>query len=141
MASDGTDAAGLVDPSLVRKLSGMLELATESAGLEIVGSLPAEVNDRVAAAAAARHGVEVRALSQYAVKLPTPSALILGFAAVNAQKIDTGLGQLAAALREVMERQSIDNRNGASFGRYTRTCAREGASPVGPIHHSPQGQL
>jgi hypothetical protein len=29
---------------------------------------------------------------------------VLGFAAVNATEIDTGLGQLAAALREVMER-------------------------------------
>jgi GntR family transcriptional regulator/MocR family aminotransferase len=88
----------------VRKLSGMLELATESAGLEIVGWLPAEINDRAAVATAAQHGVEVRAVSQYAVKRPAPSGLVLGFAAVNATEIDTGLGQLAAALREVMER-------------------------------------
>ncbi|MFL6831933.1 MAG: hypothetical protein ACJ8F0_05020 [Xanthobacteraceae bacterium] len=53
---------------------------------------------------AAQHGVEVRALSQYAVKRPTPSGLVLGFAAVNAKEIDRGLGQLAAALLEVMER-------------------------------------
>jgi GntR family transcriptional regulator / MocR family aminotransferase len=88
----------------VRKLSGVLELAPESAGLDIVGWLPAEINDRAAAAAAAQHGVEVRAVSQYAVKRPAPSGLVLGFAAVNATEIDTGLGQLAAALREVMER-------------------------------------
>jgi GntR family transcriptional regulator/MocR family aminotransferase len=87
----------------VRKLSGMLELATESAGLEIVGWLPAEINDRVAVAAAARYGVEVRALSQYIIKQSAPNGLVLGFAAVNAPKMDTGLGQLAAALREVME--------------------------------------
>jgi GntR family transcriptional regulator / MocR family aminotransferase len=90
----------------IRKLSGMLELAPESAGLEIVGWLPPEIDDRVAAAAAARQGVEVRALSQYAVKRPAPSALVLGFAAVPSRKIDTGLGQLAAALRKVIERHS-----------------------------------
>jgi GntR family transcriptional regulator / MocR family aminotransferase len=88
----------------VRKLSGMLELATESAGLEIAAWLPAEINDLAAVTTAAQHGVEVRALSQYAVKRPTRSGLVLGFAAVNATEIDRGLDQLAAALREVMER-------------------------------------
>ncbi|MEH2589234.1 MocR-like pyridoxine biosynthesis transcription factor PdxR [Bradyrhizobium sp. AZCC 1721] len=89
----------------VRRLSGILKLAPESAGLEIVAWLPSEIDDRAAVNAAAERSVEVRALSSYIVKRSAPNGLVLGFAAVDVTRIDVGLGQLAEALGKVAKRQ------------------------------------
>jgi GntR family transcriptional regulator/MocR family aminotransferase len=84
-----------------RRLSGILDLAPESTGLEIVAWLPPEIDDRAAATAAAVRGVEVRSLSQYVIERPVPNGLVLGFAAVDVAGIGAGLGQLANAVAEV----------------------------------------
>jgi GntR family transcriptional regulator/MocR family aminotransferase len=82
-------------------LSGLIELAPENAGLEIVGWLPAGIHDQAAANAAAARNIEVRPISQYSIKQPVHSGLILGFAAVNITDIESGLRQLQRALRGV----------------------------------------
>ncbi len=78
----------------------ILDLAPECVGLEIIGWLPAEIDDRRAAAAAAERGVEVRPVSQYVIKHRVPNGLVLGFAAVDVAAIQLGVDRLAAALKE-----------------------------------------
>jgi GntR family transcriptional regulator / MocR family aminotransferase len=113
----GSRLAALRDEA--KKLSGILNLAPESAGLEIVAWLPARIDDRAAVVAAARHGVEVRPLSLFVVERAVPSGLILGFAAVDAAAIETGLDQLGAALREVQAVQAVSRRSITSALRKT----------------------
>jgi GntR family transcriptional regulator/MocR family aminotransferase len=82
-------------------LSGLIELAPEDAGLEIVGWLSAGIDDQAAATAAAGHGVEVRPISPYAIEQRVRSGLVLGFAAVNTTEIKNGLSLLHKALRSL----------------------------------------
>jgi GntR family transcriptional regulator/MocR family aminotransferase len=89
----------------VRRMPGLLSLAPERTGLEIVAWLPAEIDDRAAAAAAMEQGVEVRPLSNYVIERSVPNGLILGFAAVDVARIEAGVSRLAAALDEVRKRQ------------------------------------
>ncbi len=84
-----------------RWLEGKLTLSPDEAGLHLVArmtpALAARMSDRQAAARAAAVGVNVFALSGYAVEAKCNPALLLGYAAVPEDKIEESVRALAGA--------------------------------------------
>jgi GntR family transcriptional regulator / MocR family aminotransferase len=80
------------------KLSGLLEVSQVEAGLQTVGRLKNGMSANRAAAAAAKHDVEVVPLSRYASGRTRSDSLVLGFAAVDARELRRGVEQLGRAL-------------------------------------------
>lgn len=83
------------------KKAGVFEVYPDEAGMHLVGWLPNDVSDVVAAQRAAEHGVDVGSLSNYCLEQKMRSALILGYAAYDSKEIRKGVRQLAEALSEV----------------------------------------
>jgi GntR family transcriptional regulator/MocR family aminotransferase len=81
-----------------RHLNGLLEVAPAGAGMHLVAWLPPGTSDKTASTRAVRYGVEAAPLSAYAASPLVRGALVLGYAAVNAKQIRTGVRQLAQAL-------------------------------------------
>jgi GntR family transcriptional regulator/MocR family aminotransferase len=79
-------------------LPGLLEVAPAAAGMHLVGWLPSKISDRAASEKAASCGVEAAPLSAYSANLLQRGGLVLGYAAVNARQIKTGVRRLAQAL-------------------------------------------
>ena len=79
-------------------LKGLLEVAPAEAGMHLVGWLPNKTSDKAASDKAARYGVEASPLSAYSTKPLPRGGLVLGYAAVNARQINTGVRRLAQAL-------------------------------------------
>ena len=84
-----------------RQLSRLLELQPDDTGLRLVGYLPDGVDDRRAAAAAEREGVETLPLSRFYRNGPAQHGLVLGFAATDERAIGTGVERLARALQSL----------------------------------------
>ncbi|MCA1633812.1 MAG: PLP-dependent aminotransferase family protein [Acidobacteria bacterium] len=82
-----------------RELKDLLEIETSAAGLHLMGWLPEDMDDRVAARAAEAHGVDAQPLSSFCLGRPRRGGLVLGYAAYDAQEIREGVKRLAAALR------------------------------------------
>ena len=80
------------------EIGGAMDLSPDAAGLHMVGWLPPGESDRLAAAAAAREGVEVAPLSRYAAAPLAREALLLGYAAFDEGAIREGMQRLARAL-------------------------------------------
>ncbi|HKD77739.1 MAG TPA: PLP-dependent aminotransferase family protein, partial [Ktedonobacterales bacterium] len=80
-----------------RELCGLLDLPPAEAGMHLVGTLPDGVSDIAAAQRAAAFGVEVPALSGYAVEARSHTGLMLGYACVDEAQIREGVRQLARA--------------------------------------------
>jgi GntR family transcriptional regulator/MocR family aminotransferase len=81
-----------------QRLSGLLEIPDVEAGLQTVGWLAPGISAERAAAAAAKHDVEVVPLSRYASRRLEREGLVLGFAAVDSRELRRGVEQLARAL-------------------------------------------
>jgi len=81
-----------------RDLQGLLEVASAEAGMHLVGWLPQRTSDKAASAKAAHYGVEAAPLSAYSTNPLPRGGLVLGYAAVNARQIKTGVRRLAQAL-------------------------------------------
>jgi GntR family transcriptional regulator/MocR family aminotransferase len=81
-----------------RDLQDLLEIAPAEAGMHLVGWLPQTTSDKAASAKAARYGVESAPLSAYSTNPLPRGGLVLGYAAVNARQIKTGVRRLAQAL-------------------------------------------
>jgi GntR family transcriptional regulator/MocR family aminotransferase len=100
--------AALLAAAAEAELHGPLTLAPDPAGLHLVGWLPPGVVDTAAAEAAGVEGVDVAALSRFAL---TPSslsgrgALLLGYAAFDVSAIRTGVRRLRRALDAVHPRR------------------------------------
>jgi len=83
-----------------REAVGLLEVERSETGLHLIGWLPRGVDDRVASAAAAAHGVEAGALSGYSYAGQRDrGGLVLGYGGLRPEEIATGMRALAAALR------------------------------------------
>jgi GntR family transcriptional regulator/MocR family aminotransferase len=80
------------------KLGGLLEVYPDEAGIHLVGWLPNNVSDIVAAERAAEHGVEVGSLSNYCLEQRMRGALTLGYTAYDSKEIRMGVPRLAEAL-------------------------------------------
>jgi len=76
-----------------------LTIVPPSGGMQLVGSLGRQVDDRALAARLAEHGVAVRALSPHFVGRVTDRGLFLGFAAWNEREIEQGAEILGRVLR------------------------------------------
>ncbi len=81
------------------ELHGLLSVAPTEAGMHAVGWLAEGHDDRVASARAAAHGVEVPALSAYALEPLARGGLILGYSALTEAQIAAGVRRLALVLR------------------------------------------
>ncbi len=85
-----------------RWLDDKLILAPDEAGLHLVArmtpALKRRMNDAQAAERAAAAGIATSALSGYAVEARSDPALLLGYAAVPEDRIETSVRSLAAAL-------------------------------------------
>ena len=82
-------------------LAGLIEISDVEAGLQTVGWLTGDVDDRTAATAAAQRGIEVIPLSRYSRGRRMRQGLHLGFAAVDRREIRRGVRELAGVLKEL----------------------------------------
>ena len=81
------------------RLAGLLEIPPVEAGMQTIGWLKGKMSAEQAAAAAAKHEVEVVPLSRYS-RCRRSRGLLLGFAAVDVPELRSGVGRLAQALEE-----------------------------------------
>ena len=79
------------------RLAGLLEIPPVEAGMQTIGWLKGKMSAEQAAAAAAKHEVEVVPLSRYSRSRRT-RGLLLGFAAVDVPELRSGVERLAQAL-------------------------------------------
>jgi GntR family transcriptional regulator/MocR family aminotransferase len=84
------------------ELSGLLELRPPHGGLQVVGWLPAAVDDREAARIAADHGVDSSPLSALHVDRILPPGLVLGVTAAGERAIRLAVKRLGEALRHAL---------------------------------------
>ena len=80
-----------------RLLSGMIELNTAAAGLDVIAWLPPRCSDTEVSQTLMSVGIEARPLSQYRIRRGRPG-LVLGAAAFDEATIRTAVGRMAAAL-------------------------------------------
>jgi GntR family transcriptional regulator/MocR family aminotransferase len=83
------------------ELGSVLEMSPLRAGLQIVGWLPADMNDVEACQRAAQYGVDSVPLSLLGIERPPPPGLVLGVAPAGDRAIRRGVERLGRALREM----------------------------------------
>jgi GntR family transcriptional regulator/MocR family aminotransferase len=81
-----------------RHLSGLLEVPRIIAGLDAATFLSPGIDDAEMARRAAREGIETRPLSLYAIDRAAPPGLVLGFASIDSDAIESAVIALARAL-------------------------------------------
>ncbi|HVR37572.1 MAG TPA: PLP-dependent aminotransferase family protein, partial [Thermoanaerobaculia bacterium] len=82
------------------ELAGRLDIPANDAGMHVIGWLRDGVNDRAAAAAAAREGIEVTPLSAYSLQHLKRGGLRLGYTGYTPKQIWEATRRLATALRK-----------------------------------------
>ena len=92
------ERVGILVEASQRKLGGLMDVVPAEAGMRTVGWLRNGLEDTTAAESAVTQGLEVAALSRFAVKHRPPNGLLLGFAACNEAEIRRGVDVLAGAL-------------------------------------------
>jgi len=101
------------------RLSGLLRLQETEAGIQTVGWLGEGLNAEVVAQAAAVEDVEVIPVSRFVGEAVPPEGLLLGFAAVNAPELASGVDKLATVLERCMQkrrpRRGIQKRTGGGI--------------------------
>ena len=80
----------------------MIQVSQADAGMQLIGWLPAGVDDQTAALAAAEHGVEIVPLSAYRMTMPGRGGLLFGYAALEDAAIREGIKHLSIALRPLL---------------------------------------
>ena len=89
-----------------RHLDAYLSVAPDDAGLHLMAwlkpALAERLGDRGAAEAAAAAGIAVSPLGDYFVGTPNRQGLLLGYAAVPEEEIESGARRLAAALGQAL---------------------------------------
>jgi GntR family transcriptional regulator / MocR family aminotransferase len=89
---------GVLLESSRSRLSGLLEIPSVEAGLQMVGWLAPGIRADDAAEEAIKREVEVIPLSRYSSRRYRRQGLLLGFAAVDSRELRRGVEQLARAL-------------------------------------------
>ncbi len=88
------------------QLAGLLTLAPDEAGLHLIATpseaLARRLTDKDMEARAATRGLTCRALSRYYQETPARRGLLLGYAAVPEDKMETACRDLAEALRPAL---------------------------------------
>ncbi len=101
--------------SAAAELSGVLELRPLHGGLQVVGWLPAAIDDSEAARTAAEHGIDSSPLSALRVDRTLPGGLVLGVTAAGERAIRLAVRRLGQVLRR------LGRRNPAASGATSRT--------------------
>ena len=79
-------------------LAGLMEVSEPEAGLHLVGWLPPGYDDRAAARAAARLGLDAKAIADYSLRPSPRPGLVLGYGAVDERLIREGVQRLSRAI-------------------------------------------
>jgi GntR family transcriptional regulator/MocR family aminotransferase len=87
---------------LHHRLSDILEVAPDPAGMHLVAWLPPGVADVAMAERCAAAGISAPPLSYYSIEPPRRGALMLGYTGVSRPRIKVGIQQLATALRSAL---------------------------------------
>jgi GntR family transcriptional regulator / MocR family aminotransferase len=82
-------------------LGGLLDVHVPEAGMQVVGWLPPDTDDRRAAELAAAVGITVLPVSRYSLEPLPRGGLILGFAGTDEEGIRLGVRKLAGALEQL----------------------------------------
>jgi GntR family transcriptional regulator/MocR family aminotransferase len=85
--------------ALESEVGGVLELAGNTCGMQVLARLPRGVNDRAVSRAAREAGLEMLPLSKFAMRPPRRGGLVLGFAAVDSARTRRAV----AVLRRVLD--------------------------------------
>jgi GntR family transcriptional regulator/MocR family aminotransferase len=93
-----------------RNLKGMVEMKADDAGLHLVGWLPENFDDRVAARKAAEVNVRLSPISVHSINNYPRGGLIFGYAAFDEKQIRSGIDTLAAVLTEMARNQNGSKR-------------------------------
>ena len=102
--------------AVARGLAGRLELAPVEAGLQATAWLPPGASDVTIAELAARHDLEVTSVSRYCRATPERQGLQLGFAAIDADEIRRGVGELQRVFDDVASGPKSRHRSGLREG-------------------------
>ncbi len=86
--------------ALTNSTGEALILSPGHAGMHLVATLPATVDEQAISQAAAREQVWLRPLARHYLSTPTHSGLVLGYAGVDHQEIQHGVATLARLLQE-----------------------------------------
>jgi GntR family transcriptional regulator / MocR family aminotransferase len=89
----------ILKESADKELAGLLDVTAAAAGMRTVAWLKTGTSDKAAAERASQLGLEVQALSSFALQQKQNPALILGFAGCNPDELRRGVSVLATALR------------------------------------------
>jgi GntR family transcriptional regulator/MocR family aminotransferase len=81
-----------------RWLKGAIEVERADAGLQTMGWLAEDVDDRAVSEAAARAGIQVANLSRYCIQASRPPGLVFGFGAFSEAELAQGVQALARVL-------------------------------------------
>jgi GntR family transcriptional regulator/MocR family aminotransferase len=81
------------------ELGGLLEVRPPHGGLQVVGWLPASIDDSEAARLAAEHGIDSAPLSALKLDRALPSGLVLGVTAARDRAIRLAVRRLGQAIR------------------------------------------
>ena len=81
-----------------RHAAGALTIRSADSGLQVVAELAPGIRDVAVSAAAAARDVEASPLSLYYLGESLTPGLLLGFASVDAERIERGMRQLVAAI-------------------------------------------
>ena len=82
-----------------RRLSGCIDVAHAASGMRTIGWLPNGENDLDVAGRARSQGLELAALSQFAVRPVPRGGLVLGFAGSAPDELRRGVDVLASVLQ------------------------------------------
>ncbi len=101
MRNTYSERLSVLKEQVSRRLAAALEITAIEAGLQTAAWLAPGLDSRSVAKAAAKRGVKVTPLQEYAVRPMRRQGLQLGFAAIEPKEIKRGVHELAAAIAEV----------------------------------------
>ncbi len=81
-----------------KELAGRLDVQLATSGMRTIGWLPKGEKDREIAERARSQGLEIAAISQFALRQSAPNGLILGFAGSAPAELRRGVDVLASVL-------------------------------------------
>ena len=82
------------------ELNGILQINPSPAGMQIIGWLPKNINDKKVVEAAKKNRLVINPLSSYSIKFFKEPGLIIGYTAFNEKEIRSGIKKL----KQVLER-------------------------------------
>ena len=92
------ERAAALEEAIKRHLGGLLAILPIASGIDATAFLPANRDDAAVARRAVAAGIETRPLSAYAIDVPAPGGLVLGFAPFDKPQIAAGVQRLAEVL-------------------------------------------